>query len=312
MQIKVMIFIMLASVSINAMEKPQKMEQVTGQPSSLDALPPELQMQILEYISGNTLDEAVKGIKRFYIASPESRKDPFINKIILQYLMRKFIFEKGSDLQKVINNLNKFPVFKEPEMIQWIEQEKKRLDSENELRIAAGKGDAEKVRMLINKGINKEARDKYGATSLLHAIQNHKNNAALILIEHGANVNASDKYGSSVLVYATNVGNLDIVKALLKKKANPNLQVNPTGTSVYKGETPLMAIGEWWQSHSSFSIIKEIIEELLKAGADPNIINSVDNGKTAADYIRGNSRLSDEQKTELLSLIEKYSKKNQP
>lgn len=217
MQIKLIIFIMAASASIYAMEKPQKIRASTSQPSSLDVLPPELQMQILEYITGNTLDEAVKGIKRFYVASPESRKDPFINKIILQYLMQKFIFEKGSDLQKVVKNLSVFPAFKDPEMIQWIEQEKKRLDAGNELRKAAIAGNVEKIKELIKQHVNINAKNKYANTALINATKGDQHDAVLLLIEKGANVNAQNYIGATALFYASSASNLDIVKALIKE-----------------------------------------------------------------------------------------------
>ena len=311
-KIKVIIFIMATSASIHAMEKPQKMEPVIGHSSPLDVLPPELQMQILEYITGNTLDEAVKGIKHFYIASPESRKDPFINKIILQYLMQKFPFEKGSTLQKVVKNLSTFPAFKDPEMIQWIEQEKIKLDNTNELRKVSLIGNIEKIKELINKPINIDGPDIFGDTALLNAARSNKTNVAQILIEKGANVNAQNSSGTTALFSASDHGNVDIVKALLAKGANSDLLVNPKSRSPYAGITPLIEIAKRLENYPhNFPIrkylkAKEIIEELLKAKADPRMRDK--GGKTAADYIRRNERLADEQKTELLELLQKYSK----
>ncbi len=330
MKIKVIILIIMASISIHAMEKqkPEKMESEAGpvkagakraaevqeviEPSLLDILPPELQMQILEYITGKTINEAIKGIKRFYVASPESRKSVVINKAILSYLIQHFSLEK-KQLQQVVNNLKVFPAFKDPAMLEWIEQSNKRLD-EGALRDAAFEGNVKKVEELIKQNVNINSRDYHGhSTALLRAALHNKTSTALILIEHGADVNAQSYSGRTALCYAANNGNVDIVKALLKKGADPDLLVNPK--SRYAGITPLIETARRLENNPhNFPIhkylkAKEIIEELLRAKADPSRRDK--GGKTAADYIRRNERLSDEQKTELLQLIEKYSKKNQ-
>ena len=129
--------------------------------SLLDTLPADIRAQIISYITGDTLGESVKNIKRFYVASPASRSSVIVNQAILKYLMLKFDYEfkNGNKLQEVVKNLNAFPVFKNPEMLAWIEQEKKRLDDEETLREAAGPaGNIQKVQELINQKIDVNAR----------------------------------------------------------------------------------------------------------------------------------------------------------
>lgn len=174
---------LLQTFAICAMEKP------VAQPSTvspLDTLPPEIRAHISTFITGDTLDKTIKDIiTKFYVASPESRKSVQTNKAILHYLMQRFAndFEDGKSLQKVADRFKAFPAFKNKQMLEWIEQQKERLNKENELREAASDGNLQKVQELIAQKINVNARAN--ATPLIHAIQHKHNKITELLLENG-------------------------------------------------------------------------------------------------------------------------------
>lgn len=315
---KLLLISVVFSGLICAMEKAhvwhvvKKEKEVAPERSPLDDLPADIRLQILPYVvNAPNINEAIKGLKKFYVASPESRKSVAINKAIITYLIQKFALGK-KQLQQVVINLNEFPAFKNSEMHQWIEQEKKRLAAEKELRKAANDGDVEKVKELINQHVNINA-PAYNThkTALIEAAIGNKTNAALMLIDNGADVNARFITGLSALDFAIRKANLDLVKALLEKKADPNVKLKPgSGGSMgwmVAGRTPLLISAFQLSRNAGFTVYRNIIEALLKAGADPKIKED-GSGKSVEDYIK-DLEITDEQKHELLGLIEKYSQK---
>ncbi len=83
---------------------------------------------------------------------------------------------------------------------------------------AAAKGDTQRVKDLLDQGVNVNVKDQQGATPLAHAAWFGHIDAAKLLIERGADVNAkkTSADGSSVMELATMKGHKDIV-GLLKK-----------------------------------------------------------------------------------------------
>lgn len=123
---------------------------------------------------------------------------------------------------------------------------------------------------------NLDVSDKRGYTVLMEAMcttqfGHNRTDAysnvpiAAALIENGADVNAVSNDGTTVLHLAVR-GPEDSLKALIKAKANPNVQDN-------FGNTPLILACKWESEKK--------IRMLLRAGADFNIKNNV--GESAAD-----------------------------
>ena len=123
---------------------------------------------------------------------------------------------------------------------------------------------------------NLDVSDKRGYTVLMEAMcttqfGHNRTDAysnvpiAAALIENGADVNAVSNDGTTVLHLAVR-GPEDSLKALIKAKANPNVQDN-------SGNTPLILACKWESEKK--------IRMLLRAGADFNIKNNV--GESAAD-----------------------------
>ena len=89
-----------------------------------------------------------------------------------------------------------------------------------------------------------------------------------ILIENGADIEIRDeKKGKTALMFAANLGDKNIIKALLKHRADINSQ------NGYSGQTVLS-----YAIHRCCNPNGEIISFLIKQGADPHITNR--DGKT--------------------------------
>ena len=103
---------------------------------------------------------------------------------------------------------------------------------DNELIVAAARGDTAAVQQLLQAGAHIEATDKWGSTPLLEAVQNSKTEVVKLLLEKGANIEAANGGGSALLL-AAGAGNTEMVKLLLDKGAN-------TGAADGYGDTALL------------------------------------------------------------------------
>ena len=83
-----------------------------------------------------------------------------------------------------------------------------------ELHDAAIKGDIFKVRQLIEKGADVNARDQNQHTPLHNAASRRNTDVAKLLIDKGADVNAKDNYGQTALDMAEASHKPDIVSIL--------------------------------------------------------------------------------------------------
>lgn len=168
---------------------------------------------------------------------------------------------------------------------------------DEELLSAAGEGQFSKVKQLLTRGANINARNDKGETALIRASEfghpkvvdlliknranvnatNNKGETGLIrastwnryavvklLLSNGANINLTDNDGDTALIRASGNGHLEIVKLLLKNGAYINLKN-------LSGNTPLM--------EASILGFTDVVKLLLKNGADINIKNN--KGETA-------------------------------
>ena len=153
------------------------------------------------------------------------------------------------------------------------------------------------VKYLIELGADLECTNSLGRTPLMEALILNKPNIAEMLINSGANVNAQDNFGETPIMHAIN-GILNspenILKLLLQKNANPNLEDYMHQSAIFKtidvrtskleclkllvtyganinsqdiyGDTPLISAVR----------LKNInaIDLLLQFGADPLILNN--------------------------------------
>jgi hypothetical protein len=158
-----------------------------------------------------------------------------------------------------------------------------------DLHDAAFNGDVERVRKLLEKGENPNAKDKYGWTPLHIAASKGHVHVARLLLKHGANPNIQNEYGWTPLHIAAFWGHVDVARLLLEHGANPNARDKG-------GWTPLHDAASKGHVH--------VVKLLLEYGADPTIKNR--DGKTPLDLAREGGR------REVVSLIEEWLRPPSP
>jgi hypothetical protein len=82
--------------------------------------------------------------------------------------------------------------------------------------------DSAVIRLLVAKGANVNAADKFGRTPLMHAAQLAWGPSVNVLLEHGAKVDVRDYEGKTPLMYAMRNRGLMVVAKLLEKGAEVN------------------------------------------------------------------------------------------
>jgi ankyrin repeat protein len=146
-------------------------------------------------------------------------------------------------------------------LAQVLHRDKSSLDprgccDETPLHAAAYHGDLEIIQVLLECGVDVNAKREGAYTPLGHVVNaGHHNEAriARLLIAHGADPNARDWYGSTPLHRASERGSIEIVHSLIEHGAN--VEVKDTG-----GRTPLdVASGEQREE-----ITKLLLEHLAK------------------------------------------------
>lgn len=90
------------------------------------------------------------------------------------------------------------------------------------LMSAALEGQAERVKALLSKGADVNAKDVEGRTPLMFAVINMHCEAVSVLLDYGADVNARANDGGTALMLAASCGDLRIVRALLNRGADTN------------------------------------------------------------------------------------------
>ncbi len=126
---------------------------------------------------------------------------------------------------------------------------------------------AETVRLLLAKGANPKAVDAVNVTALWSATFGDDTATVRQLIDAGIEVNAADKFiGSNPLLNAAQNGNLEVVRLLLSKGANPNATTGPPSQPVKNG---LINLG--LTSALSFAATgpADVVKALLDAGGNP-------------------------------------------
>ncbi len=120
---------------------------------------------------------------------------------------------------------------------------------------AAKDADWERLRALVEDGVNPDAIYGDGSTAL-HWASYHDNAAAAgLLIESDADVNATTDLGVTPLWLAAENGSLEMTDLLLEAGADPNI-------ALFSGETIVMTAA---QSGNG-----DVVRALLAAGADPD------------------------------------------
>jgi ankyrin repeat protein len=138
------------------------------------------------------------------------------------------------------------------------------------LHLAIWKKQPEAARLLIERGADLNAPDEEGTPPLSQALIISYPEGARLLIEAGAEVHARDGRGATPLMWAANRGYLELVELLLDRGADPNAQDTQQDN---EGTTALMYVTPKQP---------DVVRLLLKRGADPNLRNAA--GQAAAAY----------------------------
>ena len=153
-------------------------------------------------------------------------------------------------------------------------------------------GNAETVKLLLERGADVNAKDNDGWTPLQHAAKRGNVEIIKLLLEKGADVNAKSNDGVTALMSAAKRGYMEIIKLLLEKGADVNANFKGNGTALslaaeagqtnavgflldknaninatnWDGDTALMTAVE----HGKI----EVVKLLLARGADVNAANN--------------------------------------
>lgn len=161
------------------------------------------------------------------------------------------------------------------------------------LHFAAREGHVEAVQTLIDAGANLDAQDNYDTTPVVMAVLNGHLGVAATLLDAGADPNVQDRYGRTALFTATDLntmdvnprptpaitGNytpLDIVRLALEHGAEVDLPLTEEGLPAWlaqgAGHNPMLHDGATAFFRAAMSADLEIMNVLLEAGADPNVV----------------------------------------
>lgn len=110
-----------------------------------------------------------------------------------------------------------------------------REDMEGLLFIAAGRGDLNAMRALLNEGTDIESKNAIGDTPLVHAAINGQAGAVRVLLARGANPNNPNVHGLTAMQVAAQRGREDIIEALFEMGAKSNADYRDPHTPLKSG-----------------------------------------------------------------------------
>jgi ankyrin repeat protein len=100
---------------------------------------------------------------------------------------------------------------------------------------AIKRGVIESVRDLLDRGIEVDARDRYGQTGLMLAAHAGHGEVVATLIDHRAKLNITAKFGLSALMLAIVAGHTEIARLLAR--AGSDLSIRGTGAPGFADKT---------------------------------------------------------------------------
>jgi hypothetical protein len=109
---------------------------------------------------------------------------------------------------------------------------KRSVSTSEALLVAAGRGDTETVKLLLEAGVKTDVKAADGATALIRAARAGHNDIVILLLNAKAEINAVDKRGTTALMGAAAAGHIGVVKALIDTGADKSLQ-SQEGVTAY-------------------------------------------------------------------------------
>jgi len=151
-------------------------------------------------------------------------------------------------------------------------------DWTNPIMLAAIKGNIDIMKSLIKAGADIQMANKTNSTAVTYAAVNGQTESLKILLEAGALPDPKNTDGGAtplILITYSPLGNIPCIKLLLKHGADIHAVDN-------KGRTALV--------HAATIGKKEVMEVLLDAGADPNVMVNLGDCLTSADFLATDSK----------------------
>ena len=183
------------------------------------------------------------------------------------------------------------------------------------LMFAARTGDLKSAELLLDAGAEVNAATEDGLSPLLIASasldaitgsdyrlvveESQHESLGALLLDRGADVTQSDQYGMTALHYAVEMNKPSLLRALLKRDADPNAQLTqglPFRRGDYVGREAYDGASPFWLAARLGNV--EMMRELLDAGADPELRQAwgVTPTMVAAGVTQTDSRIANEEK----------------
>ena len=183
------------------------------------------------------------------------------------------------------------------------------------LMFAARTGDLKSAELLLDAGAEVNAATEDGLNPLLIASasidaitgsdyrlvveESQHESLGALLLDRGADVTQSDQYGMTALHYAVEMNKPILLRALLKRDADPNAQLTqglPFRRGDYVGREAYDGASPFWLAARLGNV--EMMRELLDAGADPELRQAwgVTPTMVAAGVTQTDSRIANEEK----------------
>lgn len=117
------------------------------------------------------------------------------------------------------------------------------------------------TKVLLDKGVSIDHKDKNGLTPLMTAVINNNVELAKGLIERGANINAIDSQGNTALIYATGLNKKEMIETVLSANEVDVTHKNNRGVSAYL----ISSQRDWLQSDAEgVDATKDAMKEAIK------------------------------------------------
>jgi ankyrin repeat protein len=168
-----------------------------------------------------------------------------------------------------------------------------RWDGTTALMIASNSGNAEAVKLLLERGAQVNAAEsRKGQTALMWAASEGHSEVVQLLIKHGADVKVVSKTGYTALTFAAVKNDAQSVSRLIAAGADPN-------TKLPDGSSALIAAAAFRSTEAAIALVEggaevkvadrrgntplhtaaqlgdfELVKKLLAKGADPNARNA--------------------------------------
>ena len=183
------------------------------------------------------------------------------------------------------------------------------------LMFAARTGDLKSAELLLDAGAEVNVASEDGLSPLLIASasldaitgsdyrlvveESQHESLGALLLDHGADVTQSDQYGMTALHYAVEMNKPSLLRALLKRDADPNARLTqglPFRRGDYVGREAYDGASPFWLAARLGNV--EMMRELLDAGADPELRQAwgVTPTMVAAGVTQTDSRIANEEK----------------